>query len=42
VFALGQFAMKILTWLFLVGISGSLLVIVISFVEDLAELVGKE
>ncbi len=34
--------MKLLTWLFLIGISGSLLVIAISFVEDLIELVGKE
>jgi hypothetical protein len=31
-----------LTWLFLVGLTGSLLVIVISFFEDLNELVGKD
>lgn len=31
-----------LTWLFLVGFAGSLFVIVISFFEDLNELVGKD
>lgn len=34
--------MTVMTWLFLVGVAGSLLVIVISFVEDLNELVGKD
>jgi len=34
--------MQVLTWMFLVGISGSLLVILISFFEDLNELVGKD
>jgi len=42
VIAIGRAAMQVLTWLFLVGISGSLLVILISFFEDLNELVGKE
>lgn len=31
-----------LTWLFLIGFAGSLVVILISFVEDLIELVGKD
>lgn len=34
--------MMVLTWLFLVGIAGSLIVILISFFEDLTELVGRE
>jgi hypothetical protein len=34
--------MSLLVWLFFVGVAGSLLVILISFVEDLHELVGKE
>jgi hypothetical protein len=34
--------MAVITWLFLVGFAGSLLVILISFFEDLTELVGKE
>lgn len=34
--------MTALTWLFLIGFSGSLVVILISFVEDLIELVGKD
>lgn len=40
--AIGRAAMQVLTWMFLVGIAGSLLVIIISFVEDLGELLGKE
>jgi hypothetical protein len=40
--ALALTGMKVLTWLFLIGIAGSLLVIIISFFEDLAELTGKE
>ena len=40
--AVGHVAMQVLTWMFLVGMSGSLLVILISFFEDLNELVGKE
>lgn len=34
--------MDVVTWLFLIGITGSLLVILISFFEDLIELVGKD
>ena len=34
--------LTVLTWLFLIGGAGSLLVIVISFFEDLNELLGKE
>ena len=34
--------MMVLTWLFLVGVAGSLIVILISFFEDLTELVGRE
>jgi len=34
--------MSVLTWLFFVGVAGSLLVIVISFFEDLTELLGHE
>ncbi len=40
--ALARAGMTVLTWLFLVGLAGSLLVILISFFEDLNELVGKE
>jgi hypothetical protein len=39
-FALG--CMTVMTWIFFVGIAGSLLVIIISFFEDLNELIGKE
>ncbi|MGB9029631.1 MAG: hypothetical protein WCC27_05880 [Acidobacteriaceae bacterium] len=42
VIALAHAVMSVLTWLFFVGIAGSLLVILISFFEDLNELVGKE
>ena len=34
--------MTVMTWLFFVGAAGSLLVVIISFFEDLTELVGKE
>jgi len=34
--------MNVLTWLFLIGLAGSLVVILISFFEDLIELVGKD
>ncbi|MGA7524821.1 MAG: hypothetical protein WBW84_20390 [Acidobacteriaceae bacterium] len=40
--AFAHACMTVMTWLFLVGVAGSLLVIVISFVEDLNELVGKD
>lgn len=42
VIALAQTAMSVATWLFIVGICGSLIVILISFFEDLTELFGKE
>jgi hypothetical protein len=42
VIALAQAAMTTLTWLFLIGFAGSLVVILISFFEDLIELVGKD
>lgn len=42
VIALARACMTGMTWLFFVGVAGSLLVIVISFFEDLSELVGKE
>lgn len=34
--------MTVMTWLFLVGVAGSLLVVIISFFEDLTELVSKD
>ncbi len=34
--------MTVATWLFFIGIGGSLLVIIISFAEDLHELIGKD
>lgn len=40
--ALAHAAMTLLTWLFFVGSVGSLIVIVISFFEDLTELFGKD
>ncbi len=40
--ALAHFGMSLCTWLFFIGISGSLLVILISFFEDLHELLGKD
>lgn len=42
VIALAQTAMTVATWLFIVGILGSLIVVVISFVEDLTQLLGKD
>jgi hypothetical protein len=42
VIALAHAGMTLLTWIFFVGLAGSLLVILISFFEDLNELVGKE
>jgi len=38
VIALAHAGMTVLTWVFLVGLAGSLLVILISFFEDLNEL----
>lgn len=40
--ALAHAVMTLLTWLFFVGAAGSLVVIFISFFEDLTELLGKE
>ena len=42
VIVLAKAVMTLMTWIFFVGIAGSLLVILISFFEDLNELVGKE
>jgi hypothetical protein len=42
VIALAHTGMTVLTWLFFLGAAGSLLVILISFFEDLTELFGKE
>ena len=42
VLAFARACMTVMTWIFLVGITGSLLVIVISFIEDLTQISGKE
>jgi hypothetical protein len=42
VYAFAHDAMSLATWLFFIGIAGSLLVIIISFAEDLHELLGKD
>jgi hypothetical protein len=42
VIAIAHAAMMTLTWLFFVGVAGSLIVILISFFEDLSVLVGKD
>jgi hypothetical protein len=42
VIALAHAGMMLLTWLFLIGAVGSLVVIFLSFFEDLTELFGKE
>jgi hypothetical protein len=42
VIAFARACMTGMTWIFFVGVAGSLLVIIISFFEDLNELVGKE
>jgi hypothetical protein len=39
--ALAHFGMHALTILFFVGLAGSSIVVVLSFVEDLAELFGE-
>jgi hypothetical protein len=39
--ALAHFGMHLLTVLFFIGLAGSSVVVVISFVEDLAELFGE-
>ncbi|HEY1809912.1 MAG TPA: hypothetical protein VGG42_15210 [Acidobacteriaceae bacterium] len=40
--ALARACMTGMTWLFFIGIAGSLLVIIISFSEDLMELIRKD
>jgi hypothetical protein len=35
-------AIKIVTWMFLVGLAGSTIVVLISFIEDGKELFGKD
>lgn len=42
VIALAKAAMTAATWIFFAGIIGSIIVVVISFFEDLAVLVGKD
>jgi hypothetical protein len=42
VLALAHACMTGLFWVFFVGITGSLIVVIISFFEDLMELVGKD
>ena len=42
VIALAKAAMNVATWLFIVGILGSFIVVLISFFEDLTELTGKD
>jgi hypothetical protein len=42
VIALARACMTAMVWLFFIGVAGSLLVIIISFFEDLNELIGKE
>jgi hypothetical protein len=41
VIVLAQFVMHLLTFIFFVGLVGSSIVVVISFVEDLNELLGE-
>lgn len=40
--ALAHTAMTVATWLFIVGILGSLIVVIISFAEDLTQLLGND
>ena len=35
-------AIKLLTWMFFVGLAGSTIVVLISFIEDGKELFGKD
>ena len=42
VLALAHACMTATIWLFFVGITGSLVVVIISFFEDLMEVVGKD
>jgi hypothetical protein len=40
-YTLTRFAMNVLTVMFFVGLAGSSLVVILSFVEDLKELLGE-
>ncbi|HZD48625.1 MAG TPA: hypothetical protein VE178_07750 [Silvibacterium sp.] len=40
--AILQFAMHLLTVLFFIGLAGSAVVVVLSFIEDLGELLGGD
>ena len=42
VIALLQFAMHLVTILFFIGLAGSAVVVILSFIEDLGELLGEE
>jgi len=39
---LAIFAMRILEWMFFLGLAGSVVVVALSFVEDAMELIGKD
>ena len=39
---LATFAMRALVWMFFLGLAGSLVVVLISFVQDGKELLGKD
>jgi hypothetical protein len=42
VYALAQFAVHVLEVLFFLGLAGSSIVVVLSFIEDLHELLGED
>jgi hypothetical protein len=42
VIALALHAMSLACWLFFIGFIGSLIVVLISFVEDLTQLTGRD
>lgn len=42
VIAIAKALMSIATWLFIIGVIGSLLVVLISFFEDIGVILGKE
>jgi hypothetical protein len=42
VLALAHGTLIVLAWLFFIGVAGSLVVILISFFEDLTELLGED
>jgi len=39
---LAIFAIRLLTWMFFIGLAGSTVVVLISFYEDAIELFGKD